>query len=329
MIPSNKTCLYHPDQPGVAFCKRCNGYICKKCIIIINGNRKCKKCYEDLIVSKRVNNLFTDKINKYQKRYKISIAVNVILFLIIAFQYFNNSKYNILNTTQTHDERKSNSSSRQTNMISSNRFSIDNIIKLSSGFYPVYEIVKEEDLSNISSNIKQARIIVPLGLKKSDLEDNFKHAIYKLYNKYHADGISIYAYKKGDNINDFWTVGKAEFTPEGNWDKIRPNVNLSEYEVRFWINDGYFNPESVIQIGSVVTLYKSIGSSVPISNSAESWEEWDTLVKVPNNTKAKIIDIYRTGMPVIGDFIRYKISVKYNNKSYNGWVHSTDIKENQ
>lgn len=49
-MESGKTkyfCIYHPQNQGVAFCKRCNGYICIDCMIIVEGKRYCKKCYQD------------------------------------------------------------------------------------------------------------------------------------------------------------------------------------------------------------------------------------------------------------------------------------------
>jgi len=48
----NKKCIYHPNKLGVAYCKRCGGYICKECIIKVNDKNRCKKCHEDYISSK-------------------------------------------------------------------------------------------------------------------------------------------------------------------------------------------------------------------------------------------------------------------------------------
>lgn len=48
----NKSCIYHPQNPGYAFCKRCNGYICKDCIIVIDNKGYCKKCHRDALKAK-------------------------------------------------------------------------------------------------------------------------------------------------------------------------------------------------------------------------------------------------------------------------------------
>ena len=43
----DKRCINHPGSRGVAFCKRCNGYICVDCMVTVEGKRYCKKCYLD------------------------------------------------------------------------------------------------------------------------------------------------------------------------------------------------------------------------------------------------------------------------------------------
>lgn len=46
-------CIYHPSNFGIVYCKRCGGYICKECIIKVNGKNACRKCYEDYMNFKR------------------------------------------------------------------------------------------------------------------------------------------------------------------------------------------------------------------------------------------------------------------------------------
>lgn len=52
-------CIYHPTSQGLAFCKRCNGYICKDCIIVVDGRKWCKKCYDDF---KNINHSVPAKV---------------------------------------------------------------------------------------------------------------------------------------------------------------------------------------------------------------------------------------------------------------------------
>lgn len=48
-------CILHKENQAVAFCKRCNLYICKDCIVHIEGKKWCKKCYEDFKKSSEQN----------------------------------------------------------------------------------------------------------------------------------------------------------------------------------------------------------------------------------------------------------------------------------
>ena len=44
-VDQEKHCINHPASKGLAFCKRCNGHICRDCIIIVEGKGYCKECY--------------------------------------------------------------------------------------------------------------------------------------------------------------------------------------------------------------------------------------------------------------------------------------------
>lgn len=52
----DKRCINHPDSQGVAFCKRCNGHLCRECIIVVEGKGYCKKCYLDAQKEKASSN---------------------------------------------------------------------------------------------------------------------------------------------------------------------------------------------------------------------------------------------------------------------------------
>lgn len=45
----NKTCIYHPNRGGLAYCKNCKGYLCKQCIIRIGDKAVCRNCYDKRI----------------------------------------------------------------------------------------------------------------------------------------------------------------------------------------------------------------------------------------------------------------------------------------
>ena len=92
----SKVCINHPQNVGVVYCKKCNGYICKDCILNINGKRICKSCYyrklgQELNVSNR--NEVGTKTSSY-KHHKI-ISILLSSFSIILFFVYLNAKHTI------------------------------------------------------------------------------------------------------------------------------------------------------------------------------------------------------------------------------------------
>ena len=61
---NNRRCIYHPVTQGIAFCKRCNGYICTDCIITVNDKKWCKKCYNDYNVKHPIQKKCINHPNK-------------------------------------------------------------------------------------------------------------------------------------------------------------------------------------------------------------------------------------------------------------------------
>ena len=59
-------CKHHPDQPAVGFCKNCQSHICKKCVIVVEGKKRCRSCYEQALVDRMVE---SQKMAKLECKY--------------------------------------------------------------------------------------------------------------------------------------------------------------------------------------------------------------------------------------------------------------------
>ena len=217
--------------------------------------------------------------------------------------------------------------------------SINQIISIPNDFIKNYEIKKEEDLSYDGIKRIQIRIVVPSGLDKSTIENNIKYAVIESYNKIKSAGISVLVYEKGDNIESAFSVAKGDFAPNGKWEEISNGISLNNYKLNVNLNDPYFQPkEKTSEINTIITLYKSEewnrakgefvkATFVPLSNSAREWNEENIIVKIPNNSKGKIIEIYKEKITGGSEIIRYKVAVTHQGKNYEGWIHIDEIKK--
>lgn len=209
---------------------------------------------------------------------------------------------------------------------------INDLITLPANFQAKYKIAKTEDLSYKNKtgeniNRRQVRITVPSDLDKEELKKNIKFITKKIYNKYNPNGISILVYENGDNIMSAYTVAKGDFAPYGMWGKISSNNNLQNHKLSIIINDAYFQPKKkTFKIGSTIKLFNKDENTVALSKSINSWVKEDIVVYVSNNTKGKIIKIHKENITQGYEFIRYKVSVSKNGKTYKGWIHDFDVK---
>ncbi len=213
---------------------------------------------------------------------------------------------------------------------------IDEMVKIPTYFMKNYSLEKEEDLSHNGIVRTQLRITVPIGLSKYDIENNIKNAVIECYKKTESDGISVLVFEKGDNIESAYSVAMGEFAPMGNWSLVQTNAALSTFKLKVEYKDAYFNPKSqTFKKGGSIKLYQEkAGSraerkmvkvtSVPLSKSAREWTDEFIIVKISNNTSAKIIDIYKEKLTDGSEFIRYRVETQYNGKKYSGWINSEE-----
>jgi len=237
------------------------------------------------------------------------------------------------------ENNTSNKKKKTETIVKIENISIAEIISIPENFKKKYEIKKEEDLSYDGIKRTQFRIVIPSGLDKITVENNIKHSVLKSYEKEKTDGISILVYEKGDNIESAFSVAKGDFAPNGKWENIEKGVSLGKYKLNIDLNEPYFKPkEKSEKANSPVVLYKSEkydrakrkfvkAYSVPLSNSAREWTKENIIVNVPNNSKGKIIDVYKEKLNGGSEIIRYKVQVKYKGKNYKGWINSEEIKK--
>lgn len=208
---------------------------------------------------------------------------------------------------------------------------IEAILALPDNFKPTYKIADTRDVSFSTVKRYAVSITLPANLKKEEVEQNFKHAILQTYKDKKPNAVTIWGYQDGDDTKQPFTVGDAVFAPNGEWESAGDgDGSLQNYQTIIKVKDGYLNAKNTISVGDIVTLtaYNSDVVKAKDPNSVRVWNDYgnryDTniLTKVPNGTKAKILEKKQTGA---GDYISTVYKVEVNQKT--GWVDFFDIKE--
>ena len=210
---------------------------------------------------------------------------------------------------------------------------IEAILSLSDNFKPSYKVAETRDVSFSTVKRYVVSLTLPSSLSKEEVEQNFKHAILQTYKDKKPNAITIWGYQDGDDIKQSFTVGDAVFAPNGKWENAGDSDgSLQNYQVIVNVKDSYLNDKKTLSVGDVITLMalKSDVVKDKDTNSVRVWNHYgnrydsNILMKVPNGTKAKILEKKQTGA---GDYIStvYKVEVKQKI----GWVDFFDIKEYQ
>jgi hypothetical protein len=219
------------------------------------------------------------------------------------------------------------------NSASTQSRTIEAILSLPDNFKPSYKIAETRDVSFSTVKRYVVSIMLPSNLSKEEVEQNFKHAILQTYKDKKPNAITIWGYQNGDDIKQSFTVGDAVFAPNGKWENAGDSDgSLQNYQVIVNVKDSYLNPKTTLAVGDVITLVALKPDVVKDkdTNSVRVWNDYgnrydsNILMKVPNGTKAKILEKKQTGA---GDYIStvYKVEVKQKI----GWVDFFDIKEYQ
>lgn len=208
---------------------------------------------------------------------------------------------------------------------------IEAILSLPDNFKPDYKIAETRDVSFSTVKRYVVSIMLPPSLSKEEVEQNFKHAILQTYRDKKPNAITIWGYRNGDDIKQSFTVGDAVFAPNGKWENAGDSDgSLRNYQVVINVRDSYLSPDKPLSVGDVVTL-EALKSDVfkdKDTSSVRIWNDYgnrydsNILMKVPNGTKAKILEIKQTGAGNYASTV-YKVEVKQKV----GWVDFFDIKE--
>lgn len=186
------------------------------------------------------------------------------------------------------------------------------------------------ELNELPMNIrKEYRVFIPPQLTKEEVTATLRHLVDIESRKNNdIDEIAIFAYDNKDEFNGYYTVGKLEWCPDGNWGGVTPEIassnNRSSYEYVIDISDTYLNPKTSLSIGTKVKLQNKNSKTVDVSSKKDSWGDDTIIVRVPNGTQVTIMDIAKFISPGL-EMIRYNIKVNYSGKVYTGWVHEWDV----
>lgn len=211
--------------------------------------------------------------------------------------------------------------------------SIETILVLPGDFKPTYRVADTRDVGFGNMKRYVVSITLPAGLKKEEVERNFKHAVLQVYKDKKPDAVMIWGYQIGDDIKQPFTVGDAIFALNGQWvNASESDGSLQNYQIVIKVKDSYLNTKNDMSVDDEITL-TALKSDVLKDQDATSVRIWNDpgnradsniLLKVPNGTKAKILEKKQTGA---GDYIAtvYKVAVKQKT----GWVDFFDILEYQ
>ncbi len=200
---------------------------------------------------------------------------------------------------------------------------IESALPIPLSFNPSFNRVKVEDYSYKDIIRKGARITMPSGLSRKDVENNLRAAAIGLYDEFTPDAVTVFAFSEGDDTNDAFTVGMIEFCPYGEWDKAEHAIPLEKWRENITVHDSYFETKPMMVVeGASVRLVRDGG--VKISRERDSWVSEDIIAIAPNGTEATVEQSYRKQYSEML-FVRYKVSAVINGTQITGWVHEDEV----
>ncbi|MEL4306442.1 hypothetical protein [Methanococcoides sp. LMO-2] len=111
-----------------------------------------------------------------------------------------------------------------------------------------YEIVETEEDPWKSAIRKQYRVLVPTDITEEELKATLIQIVLdKTSENKDIDAISIFAYDRREDVNGAYTLGTADWCPNGNWGDVTPEIassnDRSSYEYVFDIKDKVGNDD--------------------------------------------------------------------------------------
>jgi hypothetical protein len=111
-----------------------------------------------------------------------------------------------------------------------------------SGTMARYTIIEQRpfDLGDLTRT--RARIAVPAGLTRSELDANIRHAVRALYDVRPVDALALFVYREGTDLHGAATAAKALFVPEGDWMRAAHGTPVGRFRVIIETEEAYFRP---------------------------------------------------------------------------------------
>lgn len=179
---------------------------------------------------------------------------------------------------------------------------------------------------------KSLRITVPKGMSRNALEATVQHAARRARAQYDAEEVMVFAYAKGDNVYRSYTAARCMFAPYGQWGALE---RVKDYYRFFTVdyNEAYFRGEPpVLGVGTEVTLFRKqrydrrgksfvSASTTDLYRTPDNWTEENLAVRVPNGTRAVVLDSKKQ---LIGE--EYLVQYRVKSGKAIGWVNAAEMR---
>ena len=186
-----------------------------------------------------------------------------------------------------------------------------------------------EDMSY--SNVKRLniRIEIPLHRTREEVEATLKKAALTLYKneQRRPKAISVFAYMPGDDHESAFTVGKADYAPNGKWADAGKRAPM-----KFSIDIGtvYFDVLKLTErfaSGTQIQLRSPNGDPIRISRTTDDWSDRQMVTSVPEGTLVEIVD--RKVWALTSEYfeIWFRVRLKHQGKEIAGWVRRINVGE--
>lgn len=162
---------------------------------------------------------------------------------------------------------------------------------------------------------------VPIGLAEKDLKAILCSAAKKAASPAYG-AVSLLAYTSPKNVDGIYDAGKADYAPRGDWSKADPSVDRDAWSVSYEIAVSYLAPKPAIVAGAIVVLEDDLMKAVQLSRTPDRWGDEDSVGRVPNKTRAKIVD--RKEFPSMNTLVRYQVEVV--GSKLRGWVSASEVR---
>ena len=186
-----------------------------------------------------------------------------------------------------------------------------------------------DDLSYANVERLSIRIEVPLSRTHEEVEGTLKQAALDLYEKERRrpKAISVFAYMPGDDYESVYTVGKADYAPNGKWEDAAQRAPM-----KFSVDLGtaYFEVSKLAEKygrGTEIQLKSPSGDAVKISGSTDDWSDRQIIESVPPETPVEVVDYKVWALTSTNFTIWYRVKLQHRGRVITGWVRRSNVEE--